>query len=363
MHRLTLEALDPRDCPAVLDVSAAVGPVIVSLSHSTVAGFSGTATGVGVFSGVDSVIGNGDPGSELVGVYATSDWLLDPSGSTYDDGTANPDLTFTGFPTVRGGSANDTFTVTAGPWAINGGLGTDSLSLAAFSDDSTFTFTANNGGTAANVTVGSVAFTATESFVGGAGDDKFVFGNTFGVSSSIDGGGGSDWLDFSDSTTAVNVLLDRGSSSKINGGVSNIENAMGGSGADTMIAAAGGGILVGNGGNDRLTGGAGNDVLIGGAGIDRIDGMAGNDILIGSGTAWDANYLALESIRSDLDAAADIAAARTTINGGAYQLDATTITDDGVNDIIAGRGGDDWFVVFVGDVTTDFLAPDLKDTL
>ena len=79
-----------------------------------------------------------------------------------------------------------------------------------------------------------------------------------------------------------------------------IENAVGGSGGDTLAGNAAGNTLVGNngddtligeGGNDRLLGLAGNDVLIGGAGNDSMDGGTGIDLLdySGSGAAINAN--------------------------------------------------------------------------
>ncbi len=63
-----------------------------------------------------------------------------------------------------------------------------------------------------------------------------------------------------------------------------IENAIGGSGNDTLIGNAENNTLQGNGGNDTINGGAGNDTLFGGAGIqcvagddDTLDGGAGID--------------------------------------------------------------------------------------
>lgn len=69
-----------------------------------------------------------------------------------------------------------------------------------------------------------------------------------------------------------------------------IENAIGGSGADTIFGNevanvltgnAGDDILNGLAGNDRLNGGDGADRLIGGDGVDFMSGGAGNDIFIG----------------------------------------------------------------------------------
>ena len=56
-----------------------------------------------------------------------------------------------------------------------------------------------------------------------------------------------------------------------------IENAIGGSGADTIIGNDVANVLTGNAGNDTLTGAGGNDTLIGGTGADTMDGGVGND--------------------------------------------------------------------------------------
>ena len=58
-------------------------------------------------------------------------------------------------------------------------------------------------------------------------------------------------------------------------------NAVGRSGADTIIGNSKTNILGGMGGNDTLWGRGGHDLIDGGAGNDRIYGESGNDILAG----------------------------------------------------------------------------------
>lgn len=111
-------------------------------------------------------------------------------------------------------------------------------------------------------------------------------------------GGGNDTLDASGYTMAQTIDLHDGSFSSIGGLTHNIgiavgttiENAIGGRGADTLIANDAGDTLNGGAGNDILTGGAGNDILIGGngnntlnggGGDDRLTGGTGNDTLVG----------------------------------------------------------------------------------
>jgi len=109
---------------------------------------------------------------------------------------------------------------------------------------------------------------------GEAGDDllKGGSGNDY-----LDGGDDIDTADYSDKTKSVVVTLDGVTESSLvigsgNGDetdtIVNIENIIGGSGADT---------LTGDGGDNVLTGVAGNDILDGGAGTDSLIGGAGND--------------------------------------------------------------------------------------
>ncbi|WOH68172.1 M10 family metallopeptidase C-terminal domain-containing protein [Bradyrhizobium sp. BWA-3-5] len=118
-------------------------------------------------------------------------------------------------------------------------------------------------------------------------------------------GNGVDTYDLSNYTTAVTINLNPGASSitsstqlaylgnghyaagniynayLFNGDVrSYIENAIGGSGNDTIIGNAIANTLNGGGGSDTLNGGDGNDRLIGGPGIDNLTGGSGADTFV-----------------------------------------------------------------------------------
>jgi Ca2+-binding RTX toxin-like protein len=123
----------------------------------------------------------------------------------------------------------------------------------------------------------------------GAGDDNILAGQVRGVGGVLDGGAGSDTLDYSALITGVRVNLQSGSATNA-GAVTNLENVVGGAGNDrlqgdgTANVLSGGArhdILIGGRGNDRLDGGSGSDHLDGGAGADLLDGGAGNDYLQG----------------------------------------------------------------------------------
>ena len=123
----------------------------------------------------------------------------------------------------------------------------------------------------------------------------------------------------------------------------------GGDGNDSMSGGSGADLISGDAGNDVLTGGQGRDVLIGGAGLDQLNGNADDDVLIGSATIHDADFVALHAIQLEWlrsDATASIRSAHllngTGLNGAAAKLDAASILDDGVLDLLHGASGDDF---------------------
>jgi len=118
-------------------------------------------------------------------------------------------------------------------------------------------------------------------------------------------GNGIDAYDFSNYSTALRINLNPGASSTtsatqlaylgnghyaagniyntylFNGDVrSYIDNAIGGSGNDTITGNAIANTLIGGGGNDTLNSGAGDDRLVGGAGVDTLTGGSGADTFL-----------------------------------------------------------------------------------
>lgn len=100
------------------------------------------------------------------------------------------------------------------------------------------------------------------------------------VAFTIVDSGGNDTLNYSGFSGNQRIDLQQGAFSNVLGRVANlavaygtvIENAIGGSGNDTLL---------GNEANNKLEGGAGQDSLFGGGGADFLDGGTGNDILVG----------------------------------------------------------------------------------
>lgn len=98
--------------------------------------------------------------------------------------------------------------------------------------------------------------------------------------------GGTDTLDFSGYASTQTITLIAGDFSSTGGLTFNvsiaygavIENAIGGSGADTIIGNGANNTLSGLGGGDTLSGGRGDDTLIGGSGSNALNGGGGRDI-------------------------------------------------------------------------------------
>ena len=100
--------------------------------------------------------------------------------------------------------------------------------------------------------------------------------------------GGNDTLDCSGYSLAQTIDLHAGAFSSVGGLINNIgialntviEKAIGGAGADRLIASDTGSQLSGGGGNDTLIGGGGNDRLLGGSGVDNLSGGGGVDTFV-----------------------------------------------------------------------------------
>ena len=172
---------------------------------------------------------------------------------------------------------------------------------------------------------------------GGNGDDTIVIKPSgLAISHVIDGGSGSDTLDLSLAAQPVTVDLATGAASGAEVGTStllSIENARGGSGADSLTGDALANRLEAGAGNDILTGNGGNDTFVfrPGFGMDRIADFDANrelievnDFGITSGTF--ASRVLIEDVGADT---------LVTIDGNAAQSirltgigNATTVTVD-----------------------------------
>jgi Ca2+-binding RTX toxin-like protein len=222
-----------------LDFSGYNAPRHVNLTGiGTLNGFKGQeAAIVGTFDNINALIGSTQPGDSLTGLNVTSTWNL--AGGTSGSYTAlQRTLTLSGVDLLLGNNSADTFNISSH---------------------------------------------ATLNLNGGAGNDTFAFADHASFTGTLDGGLGTDILDYSAYTSSLMVDLSSNSAAHVTGSVSNIENISGGSAADTLTGDSGNNVINGNGGNDTLAGGAGDDtyLFIGNWGQDIVNELAnaGSDTL------------------------------------------------------------------------------------
>ncbi|MFN6482142.1 MULTISPECIES: Calx-beta domain-containing protein [unclassified Nostoc] len=132
---------------------------------------------------------------------------------------------------------------------------------------------------------------ANNSLAGGAGNDtySFVANSALGTDTITETTtGGTDTINFSGTTVAVNLNLGSTTSQTVNTNLklilsanNVIENATSGTGNDTLTGNTLNNTLIGGDGNDQLQGLAGNDNLQGGNGNDTLTGGTGDDVLWG----------------------------------------------------------------------------------
>ena len=212
---------------------------------------------------------------------------------------------------------------------IAGELGAGDTLAVAIDAPTTWHLTAANAGTIIIQGYDEITFTGIVGLIGSDNDDSFVFASAASFGGTVDGGGGTNTLDFSAWTTGVTVNLATGGATSTTG-ISSIQN------------------VIGSAGNDTLTGDAHNNVFTGGPGKDIIAGGTGTDTLV---ETRDAN-LALSNTELKVgglqeDKLSGIEAARLTGGPGANTLNASTFTgsvmlDGGPgNDTLTGGPGSD----------------------
>ena len=139
-----------------------------------------------------------------------------------------------------------------------------------------------------------------------------------------------------------------------------IENAIGGSGRDTLIGNAVDNVLTGNADDDSLNGKDGNDTLDGGTGSDTMLGGIGNDVFIVGEVGDVVIELAGEgtdTVRSSINYAlgANLESLILTgiaTTGTGNELD-NVITGNGLDNLLFGLGGNDTLIGTGGSDTLD----------
>jgi hypothetical protein len=373
-----------------LDFTGYSSAVNVDLSATSANGFTGTATGISAtFTNISAV--DGFTSGTLTGFAGAATW--DMSAGTYANGNT---LTFTGFDTLTGGSGVDNFNIDANvaydmnggggadvftfsgnkttTGAINGGNGTDTIQ----GDDivNTWNITAASGGD-----LNGIAFSNVEDLVGGTAADDFQFNG--GSEANVDGGTGSNDIDYSGTGSALTVTLTgAGSSVGYAGGdgtvavaFDNIGTITGGTGSNTLTGdgiastwnvGAGSGNGTYNDGSGALTfngfthlaGGSAVDTfnLSGGGTLATISGGgSANDVVnIGAGgfgsTGTNLNISTVETINSS--APANVLSALTLTLNGVSSLGSNPANlqlDVGTLKIVNGSGSA--FITNAGSIT------------
>lgn len=286
--------------------------------------------------------------------------------------------------TINGGDGDPDTLVAPGPTAFG-----DILPDAA---PTTFIIDASDGGK-----VGTATFASIENLQGDVADDTFVFQtNAQGVAGrltgQIDGGDGTNTLDFSALTAGVTVDLSAGTAVGAGTGVSfaagihKISNVTGSQGDDLirgdnnpneLLGAGGNDILIGLDGADHLVAsGTGRSLLIGGRGADVLEGGDGQDILIGgyfTNQLDDQNHDAvlgkfLDTWKGPGDyttRGASLIQVGVAVDGVTYKLNNANIQNrDDAQDTLTGHGDLDWFWVRElddQDVITDLASGEKKN--
>jgi hypothetical protein len=220
------------------------------------------------------------------------------------------------------------------------------VSLYASDLDNTWSITGQNAGTL-NIaqSPATVTFSSVQNLAGGAGADTFVFADGAGVDGAIDGGGGTNTLDYSAYSSSVLVDLQTGSATGVGGGILNnsIQNVTGGTGGGDAGMFN---LLIGNGGN-VLTGGFGRrNILVAGGAASTLNAGDQEDLLIAGSTVYDGDpaLAAWSQIAAEWASSDDYATRvlKLGTGNGVPLLDATTVFGNGGGNTLNGTGALAW---------------------
>jgi Ca2+-binding RTX toxin-like protein len=403
--------------------------VNVNLATHTASGFASIAgiENVTGGSGNDALTGDasanaltGGAGNDTLNGGAGSDTLTGGAGNdtvSYDGetaavtinlatGTAQTGTDVDALVTIEnaiGGSGNDSITGSTVANRLEGGAGNDALAGGAGNDtllgqggDDTFTYTTGDGNDAL---VDGGDGVDTLSIFGNAGTNTLTVAYSGTAITSIAGTvasllnvehvtadllGGTDVLSYGTTTANVSVNLDAHAASGFSAvsgpAISNIENVVGGAGADTLTGDGLANTLGGGGGNDTMTGGGGTDTLTGDAGNDTFvatigdgddtyNGGAGIDTYDLSGTTAGATVgpalatsaqIGIDSLNAIENVIGSQGNDSITLNGSANLVDGQGGNDiidaGGSNDVIIGGSGNDTMTGGLGNDVFQFAA-------
>ncbi len=184
---------------------------------------------------------------------------------------------------LNGGSAgNDTLVGGTGTDTYTGGSGSDTVSYAEHTSDvsASIDATANDGAAGELENIPSDV----ENLTGGTGNDTLLGTTSANVFIGGGGTDTVSYADHSaDTTLSIDGVANDGATGELDNIQVDIENLIGGSGTDTMTGSGVANVLnAGAGGNDTLSGMAGSDTLVGSIGNDTLSGGDGNDAMTGA---------------------------------------------------------------------------------
>jgi Ca2+-binding RTX toxin-like protein len=255
---------------------------------------------------------------------ALGDTLVGSNGVNTIQGMAGTDviLGLAGADILDGGAGDDLLEGGRGADQLIGGIGIDTATYI----DAEYGVAVNLGNGALNYgdAIGDT-FNGIEIIEGSQFGDTLTGDGANNIFRGLDGGdvingaGGSDTADYSDKTLAVSVGLNGAVNAVVSVGgvsediISNIENIIGGSGAD---------LITGDGLANTLTGGAGDDYIDGAAGGDTLDG--GANTAVGDTLTYATSSAAVTvNIGTNTafggDAAGDIISNFENLTGSAFQ--------------------------------------------
>jgi Ca2+-binding RTX toxin-like protein len=315
--------------------------------------------------GNDVVISTSASAADTLSGNAGNDTLTGAAGNDSVSGGDGNDRISGGLggDSISGGAGDDSLSGDGGDDRMDGGTGNDSLhgggglgDLLDFSGSSAGVTVDMFFSTAVGAASGADSVVSFERVLGSDFADKLTGGGA--DIETLDGGAGSDTIDYSFYSSALNIQLHTSlADATLEGGFDfflSIENAVGGSAADQIWGNDVDNVLVGNGdddwlhgfgSSDTLYGGTGNDQVLGGGAADTLYGGNGNDFF------WFDNQDALFG-GAGTDYAYNTDATGVTVNLGTSSLEGVW-ANNGVDVLNASSAT--WSVQLIGYGSGDTL--------
>lgn len=298
-----------------IDGNAGNDSIIGSTGADTIWGSEGNDTLLGG-DGNDSITGGADDdsmaggdGNDVFRIAGTTDFDDIDGGSGSDTITA-----YANSATIGLRSVTNVETITSGGYSNTIISGTSSNESFDFSTVTLSGITRIDVKAGNDIVIGSSAADTIwgsegdDTLSGGGGNDSILGGDGTDVLSggagndTLNGQNGTDTVDYSYASAAWTINLAAASAQGTSGSetdtISNVENVIGGTGADNVTGTSSANLLAGNDGADTISGSGGNDTLQGGAGDDRLTGGTGNDSIEGGAGTDVAVFAGLQATYS-----------------------------------------------------------------